>query len=598
VRFNHTDSWKNLVIGNEYEPYSIYLTAGKHVITMENVIGDMSTTMETLQTVITNLNEMYLDVVMITSSDPDPYRDYYVERQLPGLSGQFLENAELLFQVADYMIEVVGGKGSETAFFEDIAYNLESYADDVESLTYKGRIEFFKNDINSLSSKLTQYQNQALDIDYIVLLSTDMEMPRAKENLWEWMSFQAGTFIASFSKQEKKFQDEDKVIKVWFNTGNDQYEILQSMITDIFTPMTGIEVDLELVQGTLIEATVAGNGPDVALGIDASTVVNLALRGALEELDGYDGFDQLIDQYIEGADIPFTLENRTYGIPNSSAFSVMFVRTDIFEQLGLEVPTTWDEMYDVTQVLQRNNMTLATVPGFATLLYQKGGSYYNEEKTKVLFDENVAVEAFTQYTEFYTKYDFPVTFDFLSRFRTGEMPIGIASYATYNSLKYSAPEINGLWEMYPIPGTVRADGSVDYTQAVSGGIGCVMFSHSDNTDAAWEFIKWWSSAETQQRYANDLEAVMGYAARYDTTNLQTLDNIGWTNRELKVLKEQLQYLEYIPIVPGDYYVTRGIDNTYRGVINDGANVRELLTNWTVKINEEIERKRKEFYENN
>ena len=595
VRFDYTTQWENKILGTEYEPYSIYLTEGEHVITMENVVGELDSTMSVLRNVIADLNDLYLSVIMITGSDPDPYRDYYLERLLPNLSTNLKANATLMFEEAERLVDIVGSRGSETAFFENVAYNLESYADNIVDLTYKSRITNLKNDISSLSAKLSSYQVQALDVDYIMLLSPKEEMPAAAPNLIQSLKYQIGIFVNSFQKEEKENKD---AVRVWISTGNDQLKIIQDMITDLFTPQYGIEIDLELVQGTLIEATVAGNGPDVAIGIAADTVVNLAMRGALEELSQFDGYWEVLDEYIEGCEIPFRLEGRYYGVPNTGAFSVMFVRTDIFERMGLEVPDTWEEMYDVAQVLQRNNMSLGTVPTFANLLYQKGGTYFDEGLTKVLFDEEIAVEALKQHAEFYTKYGFELSYDFVSRFRTGDMPIGVASYSTYNNLKYSAPEISGLWEMYCMPGTTQEDGTVNYTQMDNNGTGTIMFSGKENSKEAWEFIKWWSSAEAQTRYATDLEAVMGVSARYTAQNLETLRAIDWGVSELAILEEQISHLQYIPIVPGNYYVTRGLSNANRAVVYDGENPREMLKEWTIKINDEIARKREEFFLNN
>ena len=125
-----------------------------------------------------------------------------------------------------------------------------------------------------------------------------------------------------------------------------------------------------------------------------------------------------------------------------------------------------------------------------------------------------------------------------------------------------------------------------------------MFSGKENKEDAWSFIQWWSSAEAQTRYANDLEAAMGVSARCQTQNLETLRSIGWSKSELAILEDQIQYLEFIPIVPGNYYVTRGISNATKGAIYNGGNPRELLEEWTIKINDEITRKRKEFFLNN
>ncbi len=599
VRFNYAAQWKNLILGGESGPYSIYLTAGEeHIITMENVVGDLTETMGVLQAVVANLNDMYLSIVMITSSDPDPYRDYYLDKLLPDLSSDFEKNAKLLFEEAARLEEIVGAKGAENAYFEDVAYNLQSYGQNIGDLTYKDRLTNFKNDINGLSAKMSTYQNQALDIDYIALVSSNMEMPTTKLNAWQWIVYQVRSFFASFNNKDKKDDTEGRSIRVWVNSGIDQYEIMRNMITDGFTAKTGIKVDLELAQGSLVNALAAGTGPDIMLGATSDTVVNLALRGAAVDLSGYDGYWEILDQYVEGSEIPFMLEGRYYGMPNTNGCTIMFVRTDIFESMGLEVPQTWDDMYDVAQVLQRYNMTVGAAATFPNLLYQMGGSYFNDDLTAVTLDTDIAVDALIQHTEFFTKYGFPQVFDFANRFRTGEMPIGIATYSIYTTLKYTAPEISGLWDIYLTPGTLKEDGTIDRTQMDNSGNGAVMLSGCEDKDAAWDFIKWWSDAEAQSRYAEDVEAALGIAARYATSNIQTLRTQGWTFKELSILEAEFDWLKFIPIVPGNYYVNRGITNSIRGVIDDGANAREMLTEWTIKINDEILRKRNEFYQNN
>ena len=600
VRFNYSSGWKNMILGNEDGNYSIYLEKGPHTITMENVIGDMTSTMSVLSTVIADLNRLYLNVVMITGADPDQYRDYDIAKQLPTLADELLVNSKLLEEEAKQLMTTVGAKGSESAYFEDVAFNLANYAKDVEKMG-KGKLTNLKNDINGLSAKLTTYQEQALDIDYIALLSAEQKMPKPTMNFWQWLVYQVKSFIASFKSKDVDKVDEEKSIRVWINTGIDQFEILKNITTD-FTAETGIYIDLELAQGSLVNALAAGTGPDVMLGITSDTVVNLGLRGAVVDLSQYDEYFDILGQYVEGSEIPFRLEGKYYGMPNTNGCSVMFVRTDIFENMGLSIPQTWEDMYDVAQVLQRYNMTLGAAPSFANLLYQKGGDYFeydeNGTPTKVLFDQDVAIEAMVQHAEFFTKYGFPISYDFSNRFRTGEMPIGIADYSVYVSLKYTAPEISGLWEMVPMPGTLQEDGTINRTQMDNSGNGVIMLNDCKDKDSAWEFIKWWSDSKIQTRYANDIEACLGISGRYATANLTTLANIGWTQKELNILTTQFKNLQFIPIVPGNYYVTRGINNSIRGVVDHGENARELMTEWTIKINDEILRKRTEFDLNN
>ncbi len=605
VRFDYTVTWKNQELGNGVEPYSIYLTKGEHILTMECVMGEMEGPMNVLQDVATRLNELYLSIIMITSSEPDPYRDYYLSTLLPNLSSDLKACAQTLRDEADHLISVVGTKGEQTAYFEDIAYNLESYANNIRDLTYRSRLTNLKNDISSLAAKITEYKEQAMDIDYITVSSPNMEMPRVKLNAWEWVVYQVKSFVASFeddhksgiSTQNRVTEDGRPIITVWMGGGNTQFEIMQRMVDDLFTPQTGIEVELVLGGIGLVNATLTNVAPDLFMGV--GDVVDMAIRGALEPLESYPGFDEVTSKYIEGINIPNTLEGHVYAITLGGGGAAMFVRTDIFEALELEVPETWDELLDLAQILQRNNMNIGIAPSFMTLLYQNGGAVYADDRKSVRLDEDVAINAMKQHAEYYTKYGFPMQFDFMTQFRSGEMPIAMQGTGVSLNLKYLAPEITGLWKMYKLPETELPDGTRVGTQPVmseGGGIGIPRVSQ--NKEAAWEFIKWWASSEAQLRWSLDLEGALGYTARQSTANLEIIDQLGWTDEELEVLLYNAEQLEFLPVVPGDYYVQRGINFTISDAYNTSDNVREIMEEWTTKMNEEITRKRKEFYENN
>lgn len=36
----------------------------------------------------------------------------------------------------------------------------------------------------------------------------------------------------------------------------------------------------------------------------------------------------------------------------------MYYRTDVFEELGLEIPNTWNDVLELIPTLQRNNMSI------------------------------------------------------------------------------------------------------------------------------------------------------------------------------------------------------------------------------------------------
>src|SRR5690606_24793465 len=125
---------------------------------------------------------------------------------------------------------------------------------------------------------------------------------------------------------------------------------------------------------------------------------------------------------------------------------------------GWKVPQTWDELKRFVPELQRDNLEFylpvntilgnsVVNPIFASILYQNGGTFYRNDNKESNFDSPEAMFAFVFWTDFYTSYKFPLAASFINRFRTGEMPIGIAGYEAYNTLSVFAPEIRGKWKM-------------------------------------------------------------------------------------------------------------------------------------------------------
>ena len=141
---------------------------------------------------------------------------------------------------------------------------------------------------------------------------------------------------------------------------------------------------------------------------------------------------------------------------------------------------------------------------------------------------------------------------------------------------------------------MREDGTIDRT-IPSGAIAADMILlDSDLHEEAWEFLKWWSSTETQARYGRELESMLGVAARFPTANLEATHLLPWTIDELNILHEQWQYVKGVPEVPGGYMTGRHLENAFRKVINEQEDSRKMLLDYVRIIEEEIELKRDEF----
>ena len=84
------------------------------------------------------------------------------------------------------------------------------------------------------------------------------------------------------------------------------------------------------------------------------------------------------------------------------------------------------------------------------------------------------------------------------------------------------------------------------------------------------------------------------AARYNSANINAMQELPWSLEDLTVLNEQWKTVKGIPMIPGSYYTTRHLDNAFREVYTYGEIPRNALTKYVMEINKEITKKRQEF----
>lgn len=160
-------------------------------------------------------------------------------------------------------------------------------------------------------------------------------------------------------------------------TGNDQYTALQNAIA-------------------------AGDGvPDVAQ-IEYFALPQFALAESVKDLSGY-GAGDLADTFSPGPWSSVQANEGIYGLPMDSGPMALFYNTEVFDQYGVEVPTTWDEYVEAARALQAANPDVYIAndtgdAGFTTsLIWQAGGQPYNVDGTDVTV--NFSDEGSTKFAE-------------------------------------------------------------------------------------------------------------------------------------------------------------------------------------------------------
>lgn len=571
------------------------LTAGTHTIRLEVVPGQLSHAGRAVSEILGSLNEVYRQIIMVTGTSPDPNRDYALELEVPDLLATVEKLAQELGEQREWLVEQVGQKGDELAVLTNLYTQLNSFLDQPE--TIPARVGNLKGNIDSLGTWLLTLSEQPLDLDYLAIVGTQDEPAAANASFGANLAFGAKSLLSSFFTDYSGASGSKETLQVWVNMGRDQMQIVKQLADDVFTPKTGIHVEFSVVQQGINEAILAGSGPDVVLFAPSTEPVNLAMRGALLPLDAFEGFEAVSGEMQPGACVPYQYKGRTYGLPFTQQYTMLFYRTDILGELGLTPPETWQELYQSIPVIQRKNMQVGVPSGdntFATLLFQRGSEFYNDERTATTFQENDSVEAFKQYTRLFSDYGLPLTYDFFNRFRSGEMPLAIADYTEYNRLSVAAPEIAGLWSMAPMPGTLRADGTVDRTIAASSGLGGYILADSDRGQEAWQFLSWFASGEAQADFGRKSESLLGPVGRYAAANQLAFASLPWLSEESALLMGQWENVRENPQLPGSYYTQRNLANAFRNVVLNHKNPREMLDLYGQEIDRELERKRAEY----
>ncbi len=610
LEFPYSTEWQTFTLQNEAgEDLYIYLNEGENNIALEVVLGSSSKIAEELQESVLEMNTIYRQIIMITGSSPDDYRDYNIDEQIPTILKDLKNAKERLEKISEEIATQYGAKSSLIAKIANITRQLDLMLEKPAQISKSDRLSAFKSNISTIGSWISMFCEQPLGIDRMEFYGDNGSAPRAKANFGESFKHSYDRFVASFTEDYSSMgmsaDGTSSSVNVWIQAGRDQANVLKQLITSSFTPETGIGIELELVTGAIIEATLAGKGPDIALSRANTDPVNFAMRNALYDLSTFDDYEEVAENFVEGAMIPFEYKGGVYALPETMSYQMMFVRTDILADLGLELPETWDELLtEVYPIVSRNNMEIGVgnmnqiaamnaSNVFTNLLYQMGGQIYNDELTATALDTQVAYQAFDMAVELYADYLFPREYDAMSRFRTGEMPILLADYTMYNVFSISIPELDGLWEMYPIPGVRQEDGTVNNDQAATE-VASVMFNGIEDPEAGWEFLKWWVGEETQAEFGTRIEAILGSGGRYATANVAAMSKLPWNDAQLDSLSEQMESLVFVEQLPGSYFTSRAINSAFMTSVLNSENPTEQLLYWSEQINLELTRKIEEF----
>jgi len=127
----------------------------------------------------------------------------------------------------------------------------------------------------------------------------------------------------------------------WYPNMNDVATNFNNTHDDVQVCLTNAGQGIDEYNKFQTTITAGSGAPDVIM-LETDQVPGFALQGALTDLTEY-GADEVKGNFGEGAWRDVSSGDAVYGIPVDGGPMAMMYRTDVFQQYGLTVPTTWEE---------------------------------------------------------------------------------------------------------------------------------------------------------------------------------------------------------------------------------------------------------------
>lgn len=285
-------------------------------------------------------------------------------------------------------------------------------------------------------------------------------------------------------------------------------EVIQALVDQYNQEHPGVEVKNVFIGWgellpKLMTAAAGGEVPDIAAG-DLIWIPKLAETGALVELNSYiekSGVD-INDFYPELLKID-RYDGKFYALPVSTNNLELFYNKDLFRAAGLDPekpPTTWDELVEVAHKCANPDqgvwgMELFTQPGeglswqFQVYLWQAGGDFLTDDYSQAAFNSPAGRQALQFWVDLIQK----------------EKVAPLAPWGLFDQGK-ACMVMDGSWmvgirrEQAPFDfGTARMPIPADGQPATNmGGEHIFLFKTTpEEQQAAWEFVNWLTSTETQ-----------------------------------------------------------------------------------------------------
>lgn len=307
---------------------------------------------------------------------------------------------------------------------------------------------------------------------------------------------QTGT--AASTEDEGAAAADGGTLSVWImQPGSEDVETIINDTAAAFEEANdGVGVDVQFVpwanaHDQFVTAIGGGQVPDVA-EMGTTWTAEFAELGAFAPVEAAGEGD-----YVESLVTSGTVDGQAYGYPWYAGARSLIYRTDVFDELGLAVPETWDDLLAAGDAIaEQGEIDPIHVAGDyvhmqAPLVWQAGGDLATEgDAWSAEVDSDAGREAFAFYKELWDKGWSPEgavnwnSVDVRDAFANGDSAMMIGGGWDLAAILSTNPELEGS------VGTALApEGPGGNRDAFAGGSHLVTFAESDNAELGARFIE-------------------------------------------------------------------------------------------------------------
>lgn len=206
----------------------------------------------------------------------------------------------------------------------------------------------------------------------------------------------------------------------------------------------------------------AGDAPDLGQ-IEYDALPNFLVQDGLEDLSACEDVVAAEDQFVDWAWGQVTLGTEgVYGVPQDTGPMALFYRADLFEQNGIEIPTTWDEYRDAAVKIRDlggyiTNFSQSDINQFAGFAWQDGAQWFSSDDEG--WTVSLADEPTTTVADFWQSMlddDLVATVpawtdEWNNAYNSGQVWTWNSAVWGANSISSGAPDTAGSWAVAPLP---------------------------------------------------------------------------------------------------------------------------------------------------